>query len=116
MAVVVLGTFALGRFCPKVLAKVQDSPVQGICLLIILSHSSLSDTSNNILIPTLIPGVDTLHVRLQPVIEYFSGIHIPVALISLHCTGNSIRLPAVIQFLTESLSLVCLMITTTLNK
>ena len=83
VAVVVLGTFALGRFCPKVLAKVQDSPVQGICLLIILSYSSLSDTSINILIPTLLPGVDTLRVRLQPELEYFSGIHIPFAIISL---------------------------------
>ena len=83
VAIVLLGTFALARFCPKILAKVQESPVQGICLLILLSSSSLANTTLAILTPTTLPGLEELRVGLQPELEYFDGIHIPFALMSL---------------------------------
>ena len=83
VAIVLLGTFALARFCPKLLARVQQSPVQGICLLILLSSSSLANTTLTILTPSTLDGLEELRVSLQPELVYFNGIHIPFALVSL---------------------------------
>ena len=83
VATVLLGTVLLAHWCPKALAKVQESPVQAICLLILLSFCSVAHTSLSILIPVRYPGIAEPRVSLQPDLTYFSGIHILLGLISL---------------------------------
>ena len=66
------------------LAFLQESPVQAICLLLFLSFWSLVETSWVILgFSDVSKNFTDLRVFLQPDISYFSGVHIFFAIIAL---------------------------------
>ena len=83
-SLVILFTFLVARKCPRLLAFLQESPVQAICLLLFLSFWSLVETSWTILAFSDVSGnYSELRVFLQPDISYFSGVHIFFAIIAL---------------------------------
>ena len=71
----------VGRKCPRLLSKLQDSPVQAICLLMMLSFWSMTDTSIHMLKPLQIG--DTWYCNDNPNIKYFHDGHIAVGLIAI---------------------------------
>ena len=71
----------MGRKCPHLLLKLQDSPVQAICLLMMLSFWSMTDTSIHMLKPLRIG--DTWYCNDDPNIRYFHDGHIAVGLIAI---------------------------------
>ena len=71
----------VGRKCPRLLSKLQDSPVQAICLLMMLSFWSMTDTSIHMLKPLQIG--DTWYCNDDPNIKYFHDGHIAVGLIAI---------------------------------
>ena len=83
-SLVIFMTFLIARKCPRLLAFLQESPVQAICLLSFLSFWSLVETSWTILSFQDVSGVYTeIRVFLQPDISYFTGVHIFLAIIAL---------------------------------
>ena len=63
----------LAHWSPRALAKLQESPVQAICLLILLSSYSVANTS--LIIQVRFTRIAETRVSLQPDLVYFSGIH-----------------------------------------
>ena len=77
---VIIVTMVVARKCPKLLAFLQESPVQSICLLLYLSFWSLTETSMTILYPTFLrtdnTSVGRAYVFLQPDTVYFTDTHL----------------------------------------
>ena len=84
IAVVLLSTVLLARYYPRQFLSLQSSPVQAICLLILLSFWSVSDTCIQLLKPTTtLNGVKVWRVALQPNIQYLKDpYHIVTWIIS----------------------------------
>ena len=84
IAVVLLLTVLLARYYPRQFLCLQTSPVQAICLLILLSFWSVSDTCIQLLKPTTsLNGVKEWRVALQPNMQYLKDpYHIVTWIIS----------------------------------
>ena len=84
IATVLLLTVLLARYYPRQFLSLQSSPVQAICLLILLSFWSVSDTCIQLLKPTTtLNGVKGWRVALQPNIQYLKDpYHIVTWIIS----------------------------------
>lgn len=72
---------AAGRCCPRILSKIQDSPIQAICVLTMLSFWSVANTSIHLLIPVNVNG--HYYAEIDPNIKYFHGGHIAVVLFAI---------------------------------
>ena len=85
IAVVLLSTILLARYYPRQFLSLQSSPVPAICLLILLSFWSVSDTCIQLLKPTTtLSGVKGWRVALQPNIQYLKDpYHIVTWIISI---------------------------------
>ena len=84
IAVVLLSTVLLARYYPRQFLSLQSSPIQAMCLLILLSFWSVSDTCIQLLKPsTTLSGVKGWRVALQPNIQYLKDpYHIVTWIIS----------------------------------
>ena len=84
IAVVLLSTVLLARYYPRQFLSLQSSPIQAICLLILLSFWSVTDTCIQLLKPTTtLNGVKGWRVALQPNIQYLKDpYHIVTWIIS----------------------------------
>ena len=84
IAVVLLSTVLLARYYPRQFLSLQSSPVQAMCLLILLSFWSVTDTCIQLLKPTTtLSGVKGWRVALQPNIQYLKDpYHIVTWIIS----------------------------------
>ena len=74
-------TYTLVWLCPKVLAKFHPSPMQSISLLVLFTFWSLAATCINILQYKIVG--ENARVQLQPDLPYFTGLHLPLAIISI---------------------------------
>lgn len=83
VAVVLIITILIARKCPKLQSKLCVHPLKAICLLLLQSFWSLSDTSIRILQVEQFPGVYHYRVALQPDLRYFKGNHIVLSIISI---------------------------------
>ena len=85
IALVLLSTVLLARYYPRQFLSLQSSPVQAICLLILLSFWSVSDTCIQLLKPTTtLNGIKGWRVALQPNIQYLKDpYHIVTWIISI---------------------------------
>jgi len=73
----------LSRHCrmPKCLSFSETSPIHVICLLILLSYTSISYTSLKLLIPMKVNG--SLVVQVAPTVAYLHSEHIPYVIIAV---------------------------------
>ena len=71
------------RYCrmPKRISLAENSPIHAICLLILLSYTSISCTSLKLLIPMEVN--DSLRVQVAPSVVYFGNEHIPYAILGI---------------------------------
>ena len=81
MVVVLLTTVFIARRCPRKFLTLQHSPMQAMCILILVSYWSLIRTSILILTPFYFNG--NIVVLLQPDLLYLHKAHIPLWIISL---------------------------------
>ena len=81
MFVVLLTTVFIARRCPRIFLRLQRSPMQAMCILILVSYWSLIRTSILLLTPVYFNG-NTV-VLLQPDLQYLHKSHIPMWIISL---------------------------------
>ena len=80
VGIVVIGAVYSAKCCPRIFLTLQKSPVQVICLLIIVSVWSLASTSMKIIIPIQFNDV---RVALNPDLQYLHEAHIPLWIISV---------------------------------
>ncbi len=83
VTIVVVVTILIARKCPKLQKYLKISPIQTICLLFLLSFWSLSDTNVHILQVVRFPGAKHTRVAIQPDLPYFTGTHIPLAILAI---------------------------------
>ena len=71
----------VGRCCPRLLTKIQKSPMQAICVMMMLSFWSLANASIILLKPLKIEG--KYFTEVDPTVNYFSGSHILIGFIAI---------------------------------
>ena len=71
----------IGRCCPRLLSKIQKSPVQAICLLMMLSFWSITKTSIGYL--KYLKVGDNFFANVDPSIRYFTSWHVLFVLIAI---------------------------------
>ena len=81
-----LGVMVIVARCSiKVASIVRHCIIRVICLLILLSYTSLASTSLQLLRPLYFDNVDDAYVYLSPSIKYLTGRHISYGIIALLC-------------------------------
>ena len=83
VAIVLLLTVYLARCSPKLLEHFQKSPLQAMCVLVLVLFWSLASTSISVITPVYLSGVKGARVHLQPDVAYLRGDHIPLWIISV---------------------------------
>ena len=83
VAVVLLLTVYLARRSPKLVGRIQQSPLQAMCLLMLVLFWSLASTAISVITPVYLSGVEGARVHLQPDLPYLSGGHIPLWIVSV---------------------------------
>ena len=73
------------RRSPRITVIVSRCIIRVICLLILLSYTSLASTSLQLLRPLYFDDVNGAYVYSSPSIKYFTGRHIPYGIIALLC-------------------------------
>ena len=73
------------RYSPRISKVVSRCIIRIICLLILLSYTSLASTSLQLLRPLYFDDVNGAYVYSSPSIKYFTGRHIAYGIIALLC-------------------------------
>ena len=79
------GIVMAARYSFKLASIVSHRIIRVICLLILLSYTSLASTSLQLLRPLYFDDVNGLYVYLSPSIKYFTGRRIPYGIVALLC-------------------------------
>ena len=79
--VMIIVFVGISRCNPRLMSKIQKSPIQAICLLIMLSFWSVIKTSIRYLMP--LKYGDEYHANIDPTIKYFTSWHIFFVLIAI---------------------------------
>ena len=75
----------VARYSFRIASIVRHCIIRVICLLILLSYTSLASTSLQLLRPLHFDDVNGAYVYSSPSIKYFTGRHIPYGIIALLC-------------------------------
>ena len=88
----IIAIVLVSRYCnlPRRISFAENSPIHAICMLILLSYTSVACTNFKLLIPLQLNG--TLRVQSAPNISYFSKEHVPYAFIAI-CAEIFLSLP-----------------------
>ena len=78
-------TIIVARYSRKIASIVGHCIIRVICLLILLSYTSLASTSLQLLRPLYFDDVNDVYVYSSPSIKYFTGRHIAYGIIALLC-------------------------------
>ena len=79
------GIVMAARYSFKLASIVSHCIIRVICLLILLSYTSLASTSLQLLRPLYFDDVNGAYVYSSPSIKYFTGRHIPYGIVALLC-------------------------------
>ena len=82
ITIILVMTYCLAHCCPRMFSRIQRSPVQAMCLLILLSFWSSSQASIALITPISLPHT-SLRVAVQPSLPYLHGEHIPLWLLGV---------------------------------
>ena len=84
VTIVIGAIVGLARYCPSRIPLAQNSPIHAICILILLSFTSLSETSFSILNSIQFKGVSGTFVSIEPDVNFFDvKLHLPYAIVAL---------------------------------
>ena len=79
------GIVISARYSFRIASIVSHCIIRVICLLILLSYTSLASTSLQLLRPLYFDNVNGAYVYSSPSIKYFTGRHMPYGIIALLC-------------------------------
>ena len=69
--------------CPKLISPAKNSPIRLFCILILLSYTSLTQSSFEIMKVVKFNDIDTYYVSIKPDVVYMSRDHLKYAVIAL---------------------------------
>ena len=81
----IVATVIAARYSFRIASFVSHCIIRVICLLILLSYTSLTSTSLQLLRPLYFDDLDGAYVYSSPSIKYFTGRHIPYCIIAILC-------------------------------
>ena len=85
----------LARKSMKISAIISRGIIHVICLLLLLSYTSIASTSLLLMRPLQFQDIDEVYTYLSPDIKYFNGRHLPYGIVAVMCTVFiAIGLPA----------------------
>ena len=73
------------RYSPRLAAFVSRCIIRVICILLLLSYTSLASTSLQLLRPLIFNDADEVRTYSSPDIKYFTGRHLAYAIVALLC-------------------------------
>ena len=76
----------LARTSRRISAIISRGIIHVICLLLLLSYTSIASTSLLLMRPLMFHGVDKVYTSLSPDNEYFHGRHLAYGIVALICT------------------------------
>ena len=74
------------RSSRRISAFISRGIIHVICLLLLLSYTSIASTSLLLMRPLKFHGIDKIYTYLSPDIEYFHGRHLAYGIVALLCT------------------------------
>ena len=87
----------LARKSMRISAIISRGILHVICLLILLSYTSIASTSLLLMRPLRFQDIDEVYTYLSPEIKYFHGRHLPYGIVALTCAiFIAIGLPALL--------------------
>ena len=81
---------ALARRSRRISTIISRGIIHVICLLLLLSYTSIASTSLLLLGPLQFRKIDAVYTYLSPDIEYFNGRHLAYGIVALLCTASII--------------------------
>ena len=72
---IIVSIVIAARYSPRLLVYVRRYIISVICVLLLLSYTSLASTSFQLLRPTHYPGFNGLYVYISPEMRYFNNRH-----------------------------------------
>ena len=85
VSVIVLIVVLVTRYSPRLTVFVGRCIIRVICLLLLLSYTSLASTSLQLLRPLTFNNVDEVHTYSSPDIKYLTGRHLVYAIVVILC-------------------------------
>ena len=85
ISLILLAIVLVARISPRLLMHVNRHIIGVICILLLLSYTSLASTSLQLLRPLTFNDVDEIRTYSSPDIKYFSGRHLVYAIVALLC-------------------------------
>ena len=76
----------LARISPRFTAIISRGIIHVICLLLLLSYTSIASTSLLLMRPITFYKIDKVYTYLSPDIEYFHGRHLAYGIVALLCS------------------------------
>ena len=96
--ILVIITF-LARTYRRISAIISRGIIHVICLLLLLSYTSIASTSLLLMRSLTFHGIDKVYTYLSPDIEYFYGRHLAYGIVALLCTVTIVLgLPLLLTF------------------
>ena len=85
ISLILLAIVLVARISPRLLMHVNRHIIGVICILLLLSYTSLASTSLQLLRPLIFNDVDEVFTYSSPDIKYFTGRHLVYAITALLC-------------------------------
>ena len=85
ISLILLGIVLVARVSPRLLMHVNRHVIGVICILLLLSYTSLASTSLQLLRPLTFNDIDEVSTYSSPDIKYFTGRHLVYSIVALLC-------------------------------
>ena len=85
IVVIIVMISLLARKSPRFSAIISRGIIHVICLLLLLSYTSIASTSLLLMRPITFYDIDKVYMYLSPDIEYFYGRHLAYGIVALLC-------------------------------
>lgn len=85
ISLILLAIVLVARVSPRLLMHVNRHIIGVICILLLLSYTSLASTSLQLLRPLTFNDIDEVRTYSSPDIKYFTGRHLVYAIVALLC-------------------------------
>ena len=86
IVVIIVMISLLARKSPRFSAIISRGIIHVICLLLLLSYTSIASTSLLLMRPITFYDIDKVYMYLSPDIEYFYGRHLAYGIVALLCS------------------------------
>ena len=98
VSIITLTVVIAARYSLRIARYISRCIIRVICILILLSYTSLASTSLQLLRPLTFNDIDDVRTFLSPEIKYFTNRHLVYAIVALLCEALLIGLLVLLLF------------------